>query len=242
MVRKSAITKKKAAATSPKTSRAIKTTKPMASKPVAVHLPVVGVDGKSHGKMTFSGKLFAAKVNKQLLAQAIRVNRANRRAGTASTKTRSEVAGSTRKIYRQKGTGRARHGAIRAPIFRGGGVIFGPRPHSYRLHLPKKMRFAALAAALTDAYASEKIVVVTGLTDVKPKTKEMVKVLANLGATGKVLIIADRKADLTVRALRNIKNVDVIPAANLNAYEVMAHQKVVFMKEAAEALVKAVAA
>lgn len=191
----------------------------------------MGIDGKPTGKMTLPGELFAAKVNKSLLAQAVRAYLANQRQGGASTKTRGQVEGSTRKIYRQKGTGRARHGAIRAPIFVGGGIVFGPKPRDYHLDLPKKMKRAALTSALTNALGEGKMMVVSGLSGVE-KTKIMAKTLQNIGAAGSTLLVVSQGAGAVIRAARNIEGVDILPIQNLHAYSVISHQRIVFMKEA----------
>lgn len=192
---------------------------------------VVGTDGKPAGKITLPKELFAAKVNKPLMAQAVRVYLANQRGGTASTKTRGEVEGSTRKIYRQKGTGRARHGAIRAPIFVGGGIVFGPRPRDYRMDFPKKMKRASLASALTSALVEGKMTVVDGLSGVE-KTNSMAKTLQKIEATGSTLLVVSKGAEGVVRAARNIERVDILPVQNLHTYSVLSHQRIVFMKEA----------
>lgn len=204
-------------------------------KAAAVSVPVLGIDGKSIGKMTLPGELFAAKINKVLMAQAVRVYLTNQREGRVSTKTRGEVEGSTRKIYRQKGTGRARHGAIRAPIFVGGGIVFGPSPRDYRLDLPKKMKRAALASALTSAIQEGKIIVISGLGGVA-KTKIMAHSLHNIGVQGSTLLVVGKDAGATMRSARNIAHLDILPAQNLYAYTVLSHQKLVFMKEAIEVL------
>lgn len=196
------------------------------AKETDISVPVVGVDGKKTGTVTLPQDLFAAKINKSLMAQAVRVYLANQRAETASTKTRGEVEGSTRKIYRQKGTGRARHGAIRAPIFVGGGITFGPKPRDYRLDMPKKMKRAALASALTSKRRD--VIVVDGFSRIK-KTRMMAKALAAVGVSGSTLLVT---ASGDHRAARNIPSVDVMPVANLHAYAVLSHQNVVFMKEA----------
>lgn len=193
-----------------------------------ISIPVLGVDGKRTGTIQLPKELFAAKVNKPLMAQAVRVYLANQREGGASTKTRGQVEGSTRKIYRQKGTGRARHGAIRAPIFVGGGIVFGPKPRDYHLDMPKKMKRAALASALTSALEEGKVMVIDGLSAVT-KTKNMV---STLQATGSTLLVISKDAGGVVRAARNIAFVDIMPMTNLHAYAVISHQKLVFMKEA----------
>lgn len=217
-------------------SRVVKKS-PQSPKATAISVPVLDTDGKPTGKVILPPELFAAKVNKTLLAQAVRVYLANQRAGSAATKTRGEVEGSTRKIYRQKGTGRARHGAIRAPIFVGGGIVFGPTPHSYRMDFPKNMKRAALASALTSAFQEGKMIVGDGLGDVV-KTKIMAKTLRSIGARGSTLLVVGADAQGTSRAARNIADVDILPAQNLYAYTVLMHQKLVFMKEAIEVLKK----
>lgn len=198
-------------------------------KKKGLSVPVVGVDGKKAGTVSLPETLFAAKINKPLMAQAVRVYLANQRKGTARTKTRGEVQGSTRKIYRQKGTGRARHGAIRAPIFVGGGIVFGPKPRDYHLDLPKKMKRAAIASALTSARAEGKVTIIAGLADLEPKTKYMVKAL---GASGSILLVVPKEADTVVRIARNIDGVDIERMQNLHCYSVLTHQKIIFMKEA----------
>jgi len=217
-----------------------KTTKTVKSKPAkavtGIKIPVVGVDGKAAGSMTLPEQFFGVKPNKQLLAQAIRVYLANQRVGHAATKTRGQVEGSTRKIYRQKGTGRARHGAIRAPIFVGGGIVFGPQPRDYSLKFPQKMRRAALASSLSQQQAQGNIIVVSGLSDMAPKTKNMALALGAIGAAGSTLLVVSGAATNIVRAARNIAQLDVLPVADIHAYGVVTHKKVIFMKEAVGAL------
>lgn len=220
----------------PKVKKPVKkTTKKPVTKITGVSVPVVGIDGKSSGKMTLPKELFAAKINNVLMAQAVRVYLSNQREGSASTKTRGQVEGSTRKIYRQKGTGRARHGGIRAPIFVGGGIVFGPSPRDYTLAFPKKMRRAALASSLTSALGEGKMIVVDGFRDIA-KTKNMAKSLQNVGVSGPALLIVGGDGKTGARSARNIADLDILPAQNLHAYTVMSHQKLVFMKEAIEVM------
>ncbi len=196
-----------------------------------VRISVVGLDGKAAGSMTLPADLFAAKINKQLMAQAVRVYLANQRVGHASTKTRGEVEGSTRKIYKQKGTGKARHGGIRAPIFVGGGIVFGPKPRDYSLAFPRKMKHVALASALTQQLSNKNIIVVSGLSAVA-KTKVVAGALTAVGATRRTLLITPKESAVLVRAGRNIEGVDILPVSEVNTYSVLMHGKVVFMKEA----------
>lgn len=197
------------------------------AKPSGPSLPVYGLDGSQSGTVAVPKELFGAKVNKPLLAQAVRVYLANQRSGSASTKTRGEVEGSTRKIYRQKGTGKARHGAIRAPIFVGGGIVFGPKPRSYHLDFPQKMRRAALVSALTAKYSDGDIFALD-TTGMEPKTKIMAAFLKNRGIEKSTLIVVDQDADTVSRASRNIAQLDILPVSNLNAYHILAHTKIMF--------------
>lgn len=217
-------------ARSAKVIKAKKTT-----KDVGFSISVLGIDGKSKGRMALPAEVFGVTPNKQLMAQAVRVYLANQREGSASTKTRGEVEGSTRKIYRQKGTGRARHGSIRAPIFVGGGIVFGPVPHGFTMAFPVKMKRKALASALSTQLASGNIVVVDGLGGLT-KTKSMAKALTNTGISGSTLLVLSPESGTAFRAARNIEDVDVLPAKSLNTYAVLTHQKIVFMKDAVSAV------
>ncbi len=200
------------------------------AKTEGVSTAVLGVDGKSKGRITLPKDLFAAQVNPQLLSQAVRVYLANQRKGTASTKTRGEVEGSTRKIYRQKGTGRARHGAIRAPIFVGGGIVFGPQPRDYSLKFPHKMRRAALASALTSQYQAGNVSVVDGLEELEPKTKLFAKAFGAIAGEVPTLLVTTKDAKTVVRGTKNLSNIDMLPVSSLNTYTVLAHRKIIFMK------------
>lgn len=193
---------------------------------------VVDTAGKAAGTVTLPSELFGAEVNDTLMAQAVRIYHANQRSGTASTKTRGQVEGSTRKIYRQKGTGKARHGGIRAPIFVGGGIVFGSTPRDYSLQFPKKMKKAALASALTHVYQNKAITFVDGLEAVPVKTKEMVKSLTAIDAGSSVLLVINNLATGVARASRNIIGVEVMNVFNLHPYALLSHKKIVFMKSA----------
>lgn len=213
-------------------SKVVKPAKKIDTKVKGLQVSTLGTDGRSSGKVTLPSELFGVKVNKELLAQAIRVYSANQREGGASTKTRGEVEGSTRKIYRQKGTGRARHGAIRAPIFVGGGIVFGPRVRDYGLDLPKKMKRTALASALTAQYQDGNIRVIDGFSKLKPKTKIMAKALSAIGMPRPILFVVSREAKSVVRSARNIADVTLIGANQLHPYALLSHKSLLFMKEA----------
>ncbi|PIP74376.1 MAG: 50S ribosomal protein L4, partial [Candidatus Levybacteria bacterium CG22_combo_CG10-13_8_21_14_all_35_11] len=187
-------------------------------------------------------EIFGAKINKVLLAQAVRVYLANQRKGTHSTKTRGEVEGSTAKIYRQKGTGRARHGSKRAPIFVKGGVVFGPKPRDYSLKLPKKMRRLALFSSLTTKKDEGKIVVLSGLEKIEAKTNKMADVVKNLNLeekNKKILLITPDTINAfenVYKATRNLKGVSIVSAKMLNTYEVLNSKTVLLMKASIEVL------
>src|SRR3989338_8227396 len=151
----------------------------IASKPSKFSVPMVDVTGRRKGSVELPREIFGAKINEKLMAQAVRVYLVNQRQGTASTKTRGEVAGSTRKIYRQKGTGRARHWSITAPIFRGGGIVFGPRVRGFSLKLSKQMKKKALSSALAQKLLDQKVSVVD-LEGVSGKTRELAQLFKNL--------------------------------------------------------------
>jgi len=155
----------------------------------SLKITVMGTDGKSAGTMTLSKDVFGAKVNPSLMSQAVRVYLANQRQGNASTKSRGEISLTTAKWYRQKGTGRARHGAKSAPIFVKGGVAHGPKPRDFSLSLPTKMKKAALVSALSDQMKNNNIIVVSGIEKLGPKTKNMANTLKNLDGLKKTLIV-----------------------------------------------------
>src|SRR5258706_1515264 len=204
-------------------------------------IDVYDTAGKVAESITLSAELFGGKINKQLIAQAVRVYLANQRMGTASTKTRGEVDGSTRKIYRQEGTGRARHGAIRAPLFVKGGIAHGPKPKDYSLGFPQNMRRAALISSLTSKLKDNEIKIIKGLGKIEPKTKIAASILSKLSIapSEKTLIVMPDAVQNVTRAARNIEGVTLRPATLLNTYEVLVHKNIVVMLEAIEVLEKA---
>src|SRR3990172_8527697 len=158
----------------------VRSKKAISEKKSSCQIEVWDTEGKVVEKLALPEKIFAAKANKKLMAQAVRVYLANQRQGTQKTKSRGEIKASKAKIWRQKGTGKARHGARSAPIFVGGGGAHGPNPRGFSLKIPQKMRQAALFSALSAKFQEGKILVVKGLEAIKPKVKEMVKVLTAL--------------------------------------------------------------
>lgn len=203
----------------------------------SLSIPVYSLAGRSVGTLSLPKEIFGQEVNKRLLAQALRVYMTNQKTLSAFTKTRGEVQGSTAKIYRQKGTGRARHGSVRAPIFVGGGITFGPKPRKVRLNLPQSMKKAALISALSSKMADKNIIGLTGIEKASGKTKEMAKLAKNLKLKT-ALIVIDEKMDNMVRAVRNIQDIHVLPANLINAYEVLRHDMLILTKDAVEKLKK----
>jgi large subunit ribosomal protein L4 len=193
--------------------------------------------GDFKGSMDLPDDLFSTPVNKAVLYDAVRMYQANRRSGSAKAKGRSEVNYSGSKPYRQKGTGRARSGTRRSPIWRGGGVTFGPKPRNYRYSINKKMKRTALLSALSDKSNSENIVVVEDISIDTPKTKTFVDFLKASGLEGKrVLFVSDTFDDNTYRSMRNIAGVDFILARSLNAYEILRTETLLFTRKAIDSL------
>lgn len=206
-------------------------------------VPMYSLAGIEDGTLALPKEVFGQKVNKKLLAQAVRVYSTNQKTLSGSTKTRGEVEGSTVKIYRQKGTGRARHGAIRAPIFVGGGIIFGPKPRIVRLDLPQKMKKVALISALSAKMSDKQVVGLTGLEKASGKTKQMAELVEKLLAVKSkelkaksALIVTGEKQDNAVRAVRNIPQVRILPVNLINTFEVLKHELLLITKEAVEKL------
>jgi len=177
--------------------------------------------GASVGSVELADELFAAPVNEAVLHQVVTAQLAGRRTGTHDTKTRGEVRGGGRKPYRQKGTGRARQGSIRAPHYRGGGAVFGPHPRSYEQRLPRKMKRLALRGALTAKLGDEAIRVIDSFGLEAIKTSELVGVLAALKADGRVLVIAPGRDERLELSSRNLPTVEVILADSLNVVDLL---------------------
>lgn len=211
-------------------------------KQTGLKLSVYSASGRILESISLPKEIFGLSENKSLLAQAVRVYLANQRSGTAKSKSRGEVNISTRKIYRQKGTGRARHGAASAPIFVGGGVAFGPRPHDFSLKMSKNARRTALFTALSSKLTEGVIKVVAGLEKLEPKTKNVAGMLAKLETNGKkrnVLLITPNNSEKyknVVKAARNIDGVQILSSNLLNTYEVLRAKELFFMKEAINSL------
>lgn len=223
-----------------KTKTEVKSDK-IVKKPAGLSAEVFDLNGTVLEKISLPAEIFGVKINKVLIAQAVRVFRANQRLGTASTKTRGEVEGSTRKIYRQKGTGRARHGTIRAPIFVHGGIVGGPKPRDYSLRLPQKMKRAALFSVLTDKFNSGKIKVLGGIEKLEPKTKKFIAVIDKLGLNDKkkkILFITSSDIENLRRAAGNVEGVAIANAKRLSTYDILNNRNLVILKESIDELKK----
>ena len=211
-------------------------------KETGLKLSVYNTQGKVLESMNLPKEIFAATINKQLMSQAVRVYLANQRRGTLKTKSRGEVNLSTRKLYRQKGTGRARHGAGSAPIFVGGGIAFGPKPRDFSLKLSQKMKRSALFSALSEKLADGEIKLITGLEKLEPKTKIMAKVIKNMELNhkkGKILLVTPnfgKESINVIKAARNLQDVSILSANLLNTYEVLSNKEILFMKSAIEGI------
>ena len=198
---------------------------------------VYNLQGSQTGEIELSDTLFAADINKAVIHQVVRAQLANKRQGTKCTLTRTEVRGGGKKPYRQKGTGRARQGSIRSPQFNKGGVVFAPKPRSFRIAVPKKMKRLALEGVLTDKVVCNNFVVVENLALEAPKTKEMVKVLGNLKlAQSKTLIITAEPDETVARAAGNIPAVATSLENTINVVDVLKADKLLITKEAVERL------
>lgn len=187
-------------------------------------------------KVDLNDAIFGVAPNEDLLAQYVRVYRANQRQGTSKTKTRGEVSGGGRKPWRQKGTGRARHGSIRSPLWRGGGTVHGPQPQDWSLKMPKKMRRQALFSALSKKFLEDSFLVLNKIEIKEIKTKKLVGVLGKLPIKGKVLIALDKMDEELILSARNIPGLKTIQAKDLNAYEVLDTKTLIFLKSALKVL------
>ena len=197
-------------------------------------LNVVDVEGKNVGEITLSDSIFGIEPNEFAVQAVVKNYLANQRQGTQSAKTRAEVRGGGRKPFRQKGTGRHRQGSSTDPSQIGGGVVFAPKPRSYRYSLNKKLRRLALKSALSAKVRDNELIVVDEFRFTEPKTKEMVKVLANIKADKKALIVMDEKDDNVVRSAHNIPGVRTALVSTMNVYEIVNHYTLVLTQAAAK--------
>jgi large subunit ribosomal protein L4 len=197
-----------------------------------VEVPVYSPSGEVTKHIEISDGVFAVPFNEAVVHQAVVRQRANARQGTSSTKTRGEVTGSTRKLYRQKHTGMARAGSRRSPLRRGGGIVFGPKPRSYRQDMPKKMRQLALRCVLSAKTRDEELKVLEELKFDQPRTREMAGILAALGVDSTALIVTDKPEENVIKSARNLTGIKTIPANILNVVDILSY-KMLLMTESA---------
>ena len=203
-------------------------------------LPIYNQEGKQLKEIELDRNVFDGKVNQGVLYQAVLMYRANRRRGLASTKTRSEVSGGGRKPWRQKGTGRARVGSTRNPLWRKGGVAFGPRTQrKYGFRLPKKIRISALKSSLNAKLNENNLLILDDLKIDVPKTKEAAKILSNLKLNNKSLLIMLNEINANLnRSFKNISFLDMIKASNINAYDILKAQKLIVSLDGLKILIE----
>ena len=199
-------------------------------------VPVLDQEGKEVAKRDLPATFFEAKINIPLMHQVVMAGLAGIRAGTHSTKTRSEVSGGGRKPWRQKGTGRARHGSTRSPIWKGGGVAHGPQPRDYSQRTNKKMKRGALCSALSDALVSGKLAIVEDFSFDEPKTKDAVTMIEALGLDGKILVVLPEPNEIIEKSFRNLPYVRVAFTRSLGVYELIDADRVLFTSSALDIL------
>ena len=194
-------------------------------------VPVFNIEGQQTGEITLAESVFGAPINRALLHEAVRLQLASRRLGTAKAKTRGEVRGGGRKPWRQKGTGQARHGSRRSPLWTGGGVVFPPQPREYGFRMPRKARRQALRAALSAKVKDGEVLVVEGLHFEAPKTKAAVGMLGSLNAP-RALIVLPEADENVEKSARNIPGVATALPGELNVYDILTHDRLILAKEA----------
>lgn len=199
-------------------------------------LDIIDRNGKATAQVDLPENVFS-QANDHLIYEAVVNFRANQRQGTAATKTRAEVSGGGKKPWRQKGTGRARAGSSRSPLWKKGGTVFGPQPRDYSYELPKKAKRGALRSALAKKHASQELVVVSELEVKEPKTKEAVALLKAFQLESALLVDLHENTNLFL-AVRNLPRIKAVDVAGLNIYDVLAHKRLVFSRRAFEAVLE----
>ena len=195
-------------------------------------VPLHDIKGDVIGEVELHDSIYDAPISKPLMHQALVRQLANARLGTHSTRTRGEVRGSTRKIYRQKGTGRARHGSMKVNLWPGGGIVFGPKPRKYTKHMPRKMRRAAYRSALTVKAQGQQIVVVDDLKVESGRTRDMAAILNGLELKGSVLVMLPEKNESVERSANNLPNVKTLRASYLNIRDLLGHDYLLIPQQA----------
>jgi large subunit ribosomal protein L4 len=193
---------------------------------------VLNMAGEQAGSIELNDDIFGIDINEFAVHTVVKNYLANQRQGTQSAKTRSEVRGGGKKPFRQKGTGRARQGSSTSPNMSGGGVVFAPKPRDYRYTVPKKVRRLAMMSMLTSKVTENEIIVLDSLTMTEAKTKEMIKILANVKAAKKALIVLSEKDDVIMKSASNIPGVTTTLVTTMNVYEILNHTSLIVTKEA----------
>jgi len=209
-----------------------------------LELIIYNNEGKEVEKISVEESLFGGEVNKRLLQEVIIMYQSNQRKGTASTKDRGEVEGSTRKPWKQKHTGNARAGTIRSPIWRHGGVTFGPKPRSFYYNIPQGIRRKALDSALLSKFQDKETIIINMLQFEKPRTKDFISILKNVGVdtqksnTKNKCLVGIKKSGLSLNlSSRNIPGIKLLPIADFNAFDVLKHKRLLLTKEALDYLI-----
>ena len=197
-----------------------------------MEVPVYNTSGEVVKNIELSDSVFAVPFNQAVVHQAVVRQRANARQGTVSTKTRGEVVGSSTKLYRQKHTGMARAGSRRSPLRRGGGIVFGPKPRSYRQSMPKKMHRLAIRCVLSAKARDEELKVLEEIKLKQPKTKEMAGVMAALGVDSSALLVTGKAEENVYKSARNLAGVKVMPASILNVVDILSYKKLLMTETA----------
>jgi large subunit ribosomal protein L4 len=200
-----------------------------------MQIDVVNMEGKKVGQMELADEVFGCKVREHLLWEVVKAQQAARRAGTHSTRTREFVRGGGKKPYRQKGTGNARQGSIRAPNFVGGGKVFGPHPRDYGYVVPRKVKRAALASALSLRAQEKKLVVIESMVLEAPQTKRMARVFKTLGVDSAVLVDKKDNGNLA-KSVRNMSTFTCLPPEGLNVYDILMHAGLIMTKDVVKAI------
>src|SRR5256714_1479579 len=202
-------------------------------------MPVVKVKNlktEEVGELTLSEDVFGAPLNKPLIYEAVKAYMANQRAGTSATKTRGDVRGSGKKLWKQKGTGRARVASLRSPLWKGGGNVHGPQPRDWSYNLPKKMRKRAMCSAISERLREGNLIIVSELKFDSPKTREFINTLGTLKLGGKTLIVDSLKNTNLMLASRNVQTAKVVNSYGVNIYDLVNHQKLVLTPRTVEEL------
>lgn len=203
---------------------------------IEMKVPLRSLSGEEVGEVELSDEFFGIKPNMYAMHMVVRLQRAQARAGTASTKTRKEVRGGGRKPWRQKGTGRARVGSIRSPIWKGGGTVFGPKPRDYSFRVPRKVRSLAFKSALSAAASEKRIIVIEDFSMETPSTRVGKEILENLGLDHSVMIVVPEEEENVEKSFRNLAKVETFYPRELNTYDILRFDNILFMKRALDLL------